>query len=123
MGKNVKSLVYNILGYVLCIVPATICTLTQFPLWMQDRNSCLSLLSLGVLGLCVLPLWRMIKEGLKSPSAWKLWLILFLTFTVVEHIIIGLRIIALVAFPTSALGAVLFRLAKREKDKKQEEEQ
>ena len=119
MGKNVKSLLCKILGYALCIVPAFVCTLFQFPLWVQDKNSCLSLLSLFLLCLCILPLWRMIKEGLKSPSAWKLWLILLILFTVVEHIIVGLRVIALVACPTSALGAVFFRLAKQNETKEE----
>ena len=120
MGKNVKSLVYKILGYALSIIPAFVCTIFQFPLWIQDKNSCISLLSLLLLGLCILPLWRMIKEGLKSPSAWKLWLILLILFTVVEHIIVGLRVIALVACPTSALGALFFRLAKQNEEKKEE---
>ena len=118
--KNPKILVYNILGYIFCIVPASICTIYHFPLWMQNKNSCISLLSVVALFLCMIPLWRMIKECFKTPSAWKIWLLLLLVFTAVEHIIVGLRVIACVAFPTSVIGGLFFLLAKRAKEKEEE---
>ncbi len=120
--KSPKILLYNILGYILCIVPAAICTVWYFPLWMQDRNSCISLLSVVVLLICAIPLWRMIRECFKTPSAWKIWLVMLLVFSAVEHIIVGLRVIACVAFPSSALGGVFFLLAKRAKEKEEEKE-
>ena len=121
MRRSTKSLIFNIIGYVLCIVPAGVCTLGYFPLWLGDKNSCLSLVSIFVLSLCIIPLWRMIRESLKSPSAWKLWLVMLLIFTAVEHIIVGLRAIACVACPTSALGALFFWLAKRENKQVEED--
>lgn len=120
--SNVKSLIYNILGYSLCIVPATISTLCYFPLWVKDKDSCISLFSVMVLFICTIPLWRMIREGFKTPSAWKIWLVLLLVFSAVEHIIVGLRVIACIAFPTSALGGVFFLLSKKAKAKEKEEE-
>ena len=118
--KNPKILVYNILGYILCIVPPAVATIYHFPLWMQNKNSSISLLSILVLFICAIPLWRMIKECFKTPSAWKIWLLMLLVLTAVEHIIVGLRVVACVAFPTSALGGVFFLLAKREKGKQEE---
>ncbi len=114
---NRKQLLYKIIGILLCTLPATITTLTYFPLWMQSERSAVSVLSVAVLALCAIPARRVIARTLRSPSAWQLWLILWITLTMLNAISEGLRAVSAVAFPTSLLGAVFFYLARREAKK------
>ena len=107
----------RIAGYVLCIVPALVSSLEHFPIWLSDRAQALSLFGVLVLLLAVLPLWKTVKQVLKSPSAWMVWVLLWLFLSLFRNIIDGLIAVALVAFPSSMLGALCFYLARRQAKK------
>ncbi len=110
---NKKQTVYKILGILLCVLPAAITALAYFPLWIQDGKSTISVLSLLILALCAIPARRILKRVLRSPSAWQLWLALWILTSVLDPIISGMRAVSAVAFPTSVLGALFFRLARK----------
>ena len=103
----------RVLGVALCVVPPALSTLEFFPLWLSDGKSTLSALSVILLLLSALPLIRMIKHRLRSPSLWMFWLFLWVALTVLIPIAATIKTIALISFPTGFLGAVCFRLAKR----------
>ena len=109
------SIVWRILGYLLCVVPATCAVLEYVPVWTATTEGTVSMLGVFLLAIAVLPLWRALRDRLRSPSAWMIWLALFVSLSMLRGIIDGLIAISLVAFPTGMLGALCFRLARRAK--------
>ncbi len=107
------SKVLYILGMLLSVVPASVTALMHFPIWLCERASGLSVLGILVLSLCLLPFWRALKEAVKSPAPWQMWLALLIGITLLEGILEGVRVVALVATPCSILGAVCFYCAKK----------
>ena len=117
MQSSLKAKILNIAALVLSVVPPAVTALCYFPLWLGERASALSILSLLVLALCCIPFWRVIKEAFRSPSAWMLWLVIFLFTSLFESICAGLRVVALVGCLAGAVGALLFYLARRVGDR------
>ncbi len=113
MQKTWQARLLKLLGLLLCVLPPAITALTYFPLWIGKTDSALSVMAILVLSLCALPFWRVLRDALRSPSAWMMWLILFLALSLLESLCEGLRVVALVGCPTSLLGAVCFYFAKR----------
>ncbi len=108
-----RSLLFKIIGICLCTLPAAIATLAHFPLWLGEERTAVSALSVAVLALCAIPFRRVLKRVFRSPSAWQLWLVLWILLSVLNPIIVGLRAVCAVACPSSLLGAVFFRLARK----------
>ncbi|MBQ9735764.1 MAG: hypothetical protein IJV96_03155 [Clostridia bacterium] len=104
---------FRALGLLLCILPPAVATVEHFPLWLGRGESALSLLALLLLTLAAIPLFRILRERLKTPSAWLVWFLLWLFLTVSAPILSSVRVIALISFPTSLAGALCFRLAAR----------
>lgn len=113
------TLALRILGLLLSVLPPAIATLEYFPLWLSEGKTTVSAISLTLLLLSAIPLLRLAKKHLHSPAPWMLWLILWLALRAFLPIAAAIETIALVAFPTSLLGAVCFRLAKRREEKKE----
>lgn len=107
------SRLLRILGITLCVLPPALATLEFFPLWLTREDCRLSALSVLLLLLSAAPLFRLLRARLRSPSAWLVWLLLWALLCAFEPIVASLKTIALISFPTSLLGAVCFRLAKR----------
>ncbi len=106
------SRVFTLLGFAFCILPPALSTLSFFPLWLAGGERSLSAIALILLTLCALPLFRFLKAHLRTPSAWMLWLALFLFLSLFRAIADGLWMISLVAFLGSLLGALCFFIAK-----------
>lgn len=113
MKPDARTSVYFIIGTVLSVVPATLSVLMYFPLW-QEKNvaAVVSGFTLLLLLISGLPLWRLMKRALASPSVWTVWLILFVIFALLSAIANEMKVICFVGFVSNALGAVFFRLAK-----------
>lgn len=109
------KLALRILGFVFCVLPPAFVVLNQYPLMTSQAK--LSGLAVILLALCAVPLWKYLKELLKSPSAWMLWGILLLFCLVVNSVLEELTLVATVAFPSSVIGAVCFHFAKRAGEK------
>ncbi len=103
----------TLLGYAFSILPAALSTLEFFPLWASDREKSISLFALVLLALAFLPLYRLLRHRLRTPSAWMLWLVFFLFLSLFHAVIDELRCIALIALVGSLVGALLFWAARR----------
>ena len=101
------------LGVLLCVLPPAVAPLEFFPLWLGNGRSALSAISVLLLLFAAIPLVRLIKHRLRSPSAWMLWLGLWLFLILFRPIAASVETIALISFPTSFAGAVCFRMAER----------
>ena len=102
-------------GLLLCIVPPAICTMMYFPLWKEAGvASCIAGGGALILVLCAVPLLKMIRRWLTSMSAYFMWLLMFLLFFALSRIADQMTVISFVGFVGNLLGALCFRLAKRE---------
>ena len=114
-NRSFVSFALHILGFLLCIVPPTICTLLYFPLWkVGGYTTCIAGGTALILALCIIPLYKMIKRGLMSFSSYMMWLILFLLFLALSKIADQMTVISFVGFIGNLLGAVCFHFARRE---------
>lgn len=101
------------LGFLLCIVPPTLCTLSYFPLWQATGyESCIAGGTALLLAICAIPLFKMLKRGFATYSSYVIWLILFLLFFALSKIATQMTVISLVGFIGNLLGAVCFYLAR-----------
>lgn len=107
----------SVFGYVLCIVPPALATLEFFPLWLTDGEKSISALSLLLLCISAVPLFRAYRRHVKTPSAILLWLALFLLMTAFRSIVNEIRCVALVGLVSSLPGTLCIFFAKRIKDK------
>lgn len=115
-----RRLFFRILGYLLCILPALFAILEHFPLFAaKGVRPTISGLALLLMLLALIPFHRgivkRIKRWLASPSAYSVWLVLWLLCEWVGRISEAVADISLVAFIGSLLGAVCFRLGREEK--------
>ena len=106
-----KRRLLKAIGYALCVVPATLSALEHFPLWISETKTCLSLLGVLLLALCLWPFKRGLQKVWKNPSVWMLWLCLYVFLKLTIPLAQGLFAVAGVALPFSLLGAVCFRLS------------
>ena len=106
--------VLHVCGLCLCILPPALATLEQFPIWFSSGRTALSAIAVLLLLLSAVPLIRLVRTHLRSPSAWMLWLVLWAALAAFRPILAAIESIALIAFPTSLLGALCFRLSRRQ---------
>lgn len=102
------------LGYLFSVGLPLAATLSCFPLWSARGGA--SVLAGGTLllvALCLLPLWRTLREYLKSPAVWCLWLLALLFFLLVGSIVSEMRMICLFGLIGNLIGALCFRIARR----------
>ena len=100
----------SLLGVAVSVIPVLIATISYFPIW-QERGA-YAVLSGGLLLLltvCILPIVKLIKKLLCSPSVYLLWLIIFLFFSAMRSIVDELTVISFVGFVSNLIGAALYR--------------
>lgn len=107
------SRLFRLGGYALCVLPPAVATLEHFPVWLREGDTALSGIALLLLLAAALPLLRTLRAHLRTPSAWMVWLALWLALRLICPILDTVARIALISFPTSLLGALLFRLGAR----------
>ncbi len=102
----------HILGFLLSVLPPVLATLFYFPLWRESGQ----VISGGVLFLLLLsalPLYKLIREKLRSPAAYTIWGILFILFFALSRIAREMTVISFFGFSGNALGALCFNIGKR----------
>ena len=103
----------RLLGFTFSFLPPVIATLTYFPLWYsRGIEFFLSGLTLLFLLISAIPLIRIIKNKLKSPSAPLIWLVFFLFFFAVDKISDKCVIISFIGFLGNAIGTAFYKLDK-----------
>lgn len=112
--KRVSALILRLLGFAFCVLPAAICTLSYFPLWIHSgTGSAVSGLALILLMISAVPLFRYFGKAVGSPSAPLIWFLIFLLFFFLSKIAEQITVIAFVGFIGNLIGSVLFNVAKR----------
>ena len=115
--KTVRSIILKSLGLILCVLPVTVCIFLYFPVWQAKGGEVLlSGIALLLLLLAILPLYKTVKEALRSPAAYTVWLIIFIAFLLLSRIADEMVVISFTGFVGNALGAVCFKLAEKRKN-------
>lgn len=109
-----KRIIFRILGLLLCVVPPLLAAVDQFP--MMTTAGKVSMAFVFVVALCAIPLFKHLKALLRSPSAWVMWMLIFLFCAAMRAIIDEFYIISMIGFVSSLLGAGCFRIAKGKKE-------
>lgn len=106
----------HLLGFLLCILPPMICTLSYFPLWKNmGYGSCIAGGSALLLTLCFFPLLKFLTSAIRSYGTYMVWLISFLLFFALSKIAEQMVVISLMGFVGNLLGAICFGIAKRKR--------
>jgi len=118
-----KAIRLSVCGYALCILPPAAAVLEHFPVWLATDERCaFSALGLCLLLLCCLPFWRTLKAWLKTPSAWRMWLCLFLLLWLGRPLAEGLTAVSFFGMVGSLPGAVLLKMGRAEAERVKAEE-
>ncbi len=110
--RKIANIFLHIFGFALCVLPPIICTLFYFPLWSESAKA----LSGGVLLLALvsaIPVFKLLKKHFESPASYTVWLFLFIIFFALSKIAAEMTVISFVGFISNALGALMFRMARR----------
>ena len=121
MTAQGKAFVLRCIGMVFFIIPPVIATANYFPLISGQPRKQLSFAAVILILIACIPLWRFIKALLRSPSALKIWVILFVIFLACEAIAREVKCIALVGVIGSIIGDAFFLWAKKVLMKAKEE--
>lgn len=113
MTAQGKALLLRIIGLIFFIVPPIVATCNYFPLISGEPKKQISFAGVFLIVIACIPLWKFIKRILRSPSALKVWIILFLLFLVGEAISREIKCIALVGIIGSLIGDLFFLWAKK----------
>lgn len=119
--SKIKHMGLTALGAMLCIVPPAVVTLMYFPLWVQTSSSAtVSGLSLILILVSIIPLYRILKKFLETPSAPIIWAIPCVFCFVFRSIIDQVLVISFVGTLSSLAGMFVFwardKRAKKEKE-------
>lgn len=101
----------RIFGLLLSTVPPALAILEYFPLWLSKEKTAVSALTLLLLLLAAIPLFRVLKRHFKTPAPWVVWLLLWLFLKLFLPIAEALKTVAFISFPTCLLGALCFHYA------------
>ena len=111
--KDGTRYLLSALGLLISVGAPAAATACYFPLWQSEGGgAALSGFTLFLLLLCSVPLLKLIRRVLATPSAPIVWLLIFAFFFLFEKIAGEVTVIALVGTVSNFLGAVLFKLAK-----------
>lgn len=107
------------LGLSLSVVPPALCALFYFPLWKEEGGStALSGICALLLALSAIPIYKWLRHRLRSPSAYTVWLILFLVFFLLSRVADEMTVIAFVGFIGNLLGALCFKISEVRRDER-----
>lgn len=116
-----RAILY-ITGIILSTLPVAVCTLSYFPVWRErGGGALLSGFTLLLLTLCFVPLYKVVRRLLASPTVHTMWFVGFALFFIMSRIADEMTVICFVGFVSNLLGAVFFRLSgvRTEKNEKQ----
>lgn len=114
LNNHARRLMFNFLGLSISVIPVSVSILSYFPLWLRRGDaSILSGISLILLGLALIPMYKRVKEVLRSASAPLMWFIIFVIFFLLAKISDEITVISFVGFVTNVVGAIFFRAAKQ----------
>lgn len=109
-----KRLLFNALGIMISVIPVTVSIFSYFPLWIARKDaSVLSGISLLLICLAIVPLFKYLKQFLHSPSTPIMWFISFIIFLMLSKIADEMTVISFIGFTTNLIGMLFFKIARK----------
>ena len=113
MAEAKRGIIFKSLGLIISILPPFLAVISYFPIWKErGAEVMLSGISLFLILISAIPLFRMIKSVLRSPSAPIIWFLIFVLFFALSKIADDITVIAFVGFVSNLIGSLLFKFAK-----------
>ena len=113
MTKSALGRVIKGSAIALDVAAPMIATLTQFPIWVErSSDATVSGLFLLFALLSSIPFLKQIKEFIKSPSVWILWIVIFSILIVLRNIMDEMIIVCFVGMISNLIGAGIYKLGK-----------
>lgn len=107
-----KKAFFKFLGFAFSVLPPLIATVDQFPL--MTRAGKYSILAIIAIALCCVPFIKQIKQFFRSPSAWMMWLVIFILCVILRALVDEFYTISMLGLIGSLIGAVCFKIAGKE---------
>lgn len=116
MNDLTKRILLTAGGIILSVVPVAISIILYFPLWLERGDgSVVSGFAVLLLALAAIPVFKLCRRVIASPSAWMMWLLLLIVFLATSRIADEMIVISFIGLVGGAVGAVLFNIAKKYK--------
>ena len=117
MSLAIKRRIFFAIGILISAAPPIAATLSYFPLWVtRGEGAVLSGTAALLILIGALPILKTLRAALRSPASTTVWLIIFITFFALSSIANEMKVISFVGFLGNAVGAIFFRLAKKDKE-------
>jgi len=114
MRRNLSILALKLIGVCVSTVPPLLAVISYFPIWGERGAShVISGISLIFIVISFLPIYKIIKKKLESPSVHTVWLAVFVCFFLLARIAEEIKVISFVGFISNTVGALFFKLAER----------
>ena len=108
-----RILLYGI-GLAICVLPVLSAIILYFPIWKErGAATALSGFALLLVLMALIPLFSTVKSLLRSPAAYTMWFIAFITFLLISKIADEMTVISFVGFISNLIGAFFLRAAKK----------
>ena len=111
--NTLKRHALTLLAVLVSVIPPAAAILLYFPVWKSaGAVSVFSGFGIFLLTLASVPLFRLIKAKMKSPSAHVMWLVLFIIFFALSKIADQMVVISFVGFVSNLISSFIFRAAR-----------
>ncbi len=111
MRREIKRALCGAVGTAVSVIPTALAVISYFPMWVAEGGeSILSGFTALLLILTAVPLFRLIRRLLHSPSAWMMWLVAFLLFFLLSRIADEMTVISFVGLVSNIVGALIYRI-------------
>lgn len=113
-NRSVKKVLLYATGLAICILPALSAIILYFPIWKErSAAAVLSGFSLLLIFMALVPFFSTVKSLLRSPAAYTMWFIAFITFFLLSKIADEMTVISFVGFISNLIGAFFLKAAKK----------
>ena len=115
-----RKIAFGALGLAVSVIPPLIAVLSYFPMWHRAGGGvAVSGFAALLAVMCAVPILKLLRRALSSPSAWMMWLISFILFLALARIADEMVVISFVGTLSGLVGALLFRIGRGGEDDEQ----
>lgn len=111
MQKTTKGKIIKFSALVLDVGAPLAATISQFPVWVnRSAGATISGMFVIFAFLSAIPFIREIKAYFKSPSAWIMWIIIFVALAALRAIIDEIIVICAIGALANVIGAAVYKI-------------
>ena len=111
---NKKAKLLKLLAICIDVLVPLVVTLSYFPLWVnKSAEATVSGIAIIFALISFIPLIKVIKKRLSSPSVWMIWVFIAIILIAINTIIDQAVVIAVFGAVANCIGAVIYKIADR----------